>query len=974
LEAVLEIPPVDLGGPVGSLFEPFPEAALHRSIIDRFVTIAARHAGRLAVSDGTRSLSYADLSNQVSRIAAAIAEATVDRPGQIAILLRNEARYSAAMLGVLASGRAFVPLNADHPAERNRLIVTHSGAIAILSAADLAATARAIFPDDVLVLDLEEREGRSPLPSVVQARPDDLAYIAYTSGSTGRPKGVQRHQRSLLHYVLQTANAMQLGSLDRLVSFNSPSLTEGLIITFCALLNGASVHCLPPVDLAPADLAERLRAWRITVTWSVPRLFRHLVEALPPGERFDALRLVSLAGDRVDWADVATARRGCAEGVRIRVGFGSTEAGVHAQWFVDEALRGTSVRLPVGRAPSDQRLMILDDRGEPVADGEVGEVVVTSRSVALGYWRDLEATTRAFATDPAEPATRSFKTGDLALRRPDGLIEYIGRKDQQIKLSGQRIELGEVESALASCRGVRDAAVVVRQNESGVPRSLAAYCEAEPAVAGLSPRHLSALLAEVLPQFMVPGSITIIPELPRLANFKIDREALRQRDQLEREDKLAVPPLTPTEKRLAELWAEAFEATEIGRDDDFFELGGDSLAAATISIGVQDAFGRETDLDMFTDYPTLAEMAAAIDAAGAGGTMPALDLVSRTRPLPLSPIQDADPREQDAAVRDYGRFAALLEAAYASDQALALALGNHTQWAGGCHLLWEAGRIDLVEYSARLLHAFFPEQTYIESLVAFFDSVPRHWPAPLPFEDDPAAEIQIVRNRASDTLLMCFCARNGTLGLPLNFIHQWLGRLPVNLMYIKDFRHMSGGCGYPSLGANRAAAIAAFQRIAGELRCQRIYTFGVSLGGYSALYYGLRLNAVAVFNLAGSTDFTPSFVDSLGPVSREHLDLRRMAPDYLRNMRQLYASQQFRPRVLNVYSISMPRDRLQAEQMAGLNGVELVGVDGGVLHNVIEPLIRARQLMPLLRRFIEATRLADSVRTPASAENCMPSK
>jgi acyl-CoA synthetase (AMP-forming)/AMP-acid ligase II len=242
---VLEIPPVDHGGPVGSLFEPFPEAALHRSIIDRFVTIAARHAGRLAVSDGTRSLSYADLSNLVNRIAAAIAEATADRPGQIAILLRNEARYSAAMLGVLASGRAFVPLNADHPAERNRLIVTHSGAIAILSAADLAATACAVFPNDVLVLDLEEREGCSPLPSVVRARRDDLAYIAYTSGSTGRPKGVQRHQRSLLHYVFQTANAMQLGPLDRLVSFNSPSLTEGLIIAFCALLNGASVHCLP---------------------------------------------------------------------------------------------------------------------------------------------------------------------------------------------------------------------------------------------------------------------------------------------------------------------------------------------------------------------------------------------------------------------------------------------------------------------------------------------------------------------------------------------------------------------------------------------------------------------------------------------------------------------------------------------------------------------------------------------------------
>ena len=382
-----------------------------------------------------------------------------------------------------------------------------------------------------------------------------------------------------------------------------------------------------------------------------------------------------------------------------------------------------------------------------------------------------------------------------------------------------------------------------------------------------------------------------------------------------------------------------------------------SLAALTISIGVQDAFERETDLHMFADHPTLAELAAEIDASGAGDAMPPLVPVSRPFPPP-SHIQDADPNEQDTAARDYARFAVMLTAACASGQAPDLAVGNYTQWGGGCHQLWEAGRIDVVEYSARLLQAVFPELTYIESLVAFFDGVPRHLPAPVPFEDDPAAEIQIVRNRGSDTLLMCFCARYGTLGLPLNFIHQWLGRLPVNLMYIKDFRHISGGCGYPSLGADRAEAIAAFQRIAGELRCQQIYTFGVSLGGYSALYYGLRLNAVAVLNLAGLTDLTPSFVDSLGPVSREHLDLRRLAPDYLRNMRELYASRQFRPRVFNAYSISSPLDRLQAQQMAGLDGVELVGVDG-VPHNVIEPLIRTRQLMPLLRRFIKAPRLTE---------------
>ncbi len=623
-------------------FDSFPETALDGSITDRFDAIVARYPRRPAVSDDTSSLSYADLSLLVGRIAAIIGAATADRPGQVAILLRNEARYAAAMLGILAAGRAFVPLNSDDPAERNDLIVAHAGVAALLSAGDLAAGMRAVLPDNIPIFDLEALGDCPSLSGAARARPDDLAYITYTSGSTGRPKGVHRHHRSLLHYIWQLTNTMRLGPADRLVAFNSPNLTLNLINAFCSLLNGASLHCLPPTDLSPAALAEKLRACGVTVVWSVPRLFRYLVEALPPGQRFETLRLVSLAGDRVDWDDIEMVWRAGAEHVRVRVGFSSTEGGAHAQWIVDEALRGTSLRLPVGRAPPGQRLMLLDDNDDAVADGEVGEVVVASRSVALGYWQDPEATARAFTTDPEDPSARVYRTGDQALRRPDGLIEYVGRKDQQIKLSGQRIEPGEVESALRACQGVRDAAVVVRRNESGEPRSLAVYCEVEPTAADLSPRDVSAMLADLLPHFMLPGTIVILPELPRLANFKIDREELRWRDLLVSEDKPVSPPQTATEALLAELWEEAFEATEISRDDDFFELGGDSLAAATIGTGVQEALGREIDLSMIAEHPTLAELAAAIDgiAAPSADGMP-LARIPRAEFVPLSFVQEA---------------------------------------------------------------------------------------------------------------------------------------------------------------------------------------------------------------------------------------------------------------------------------------------------------------------------------------------
>ena len=199
--------------------------------------------------------------------------------------------------------------------------------------------------------------------------------------------------------------------------------------------------------------------------------------------------------------------------------------------------------------------------------------------------------------------------------------------------------------------------------------------------------------------------------------------------------------------------------------------------------------------------------------------------------------------------------------------------------------------------------------------------------------------------------MLCFCAGKGTLGLPANFIHQWLGRLPASLVYIKDFRDLSGGCGFPTLGPDRASAIAAFRRIANELGGKRIYTLGVSFGGYAALYYGLQLEAISVLCLGGATDNTPEFVNTQGPVPPAYLRLWDRAPDYARNLREICESALHTTRILIAYSAGYPRDRQQAERVAGLPNVELVQVDYAQ-HNVVEPLIRQREFLPLLYRFL----------------------
>jgi amino acid adenylation domain-containing protein len=438
-------------GSVDCPFKPFSEAALEGSIIDRFDATAARYAERLAVSDEYRSLNYFELSCLVDRIAAAIVRATGNRAGPVAVLLQNEARYPAAMLGVLASGRAFVPLNSDHPIERNRRIVACAKAVALISVGDLAANSDTLFPRDTATIDIDRLGEDCPRPRARRPKADDHACIIYTSGSTGAPKGVYQNHRGVLHDVLQTTQVANLSCDDRLVLFNPPSLKLSVRVSLAALLTGGSLHCLVPGELTPSALASKVQALRITVLCLVPRLFAHIAEGLGSSEKLDAVRVVSLGGDRVNWHDFDVFQRVCSPHACLSIRLGATECGGFAEWFVDERLRSTSQRLPVGRAYPGLKLRIVDDEGRPAVDGEVGEIHVTSPYVALGYWQDPVLTASVFAIDPCDPGMRTFKTGDLARQRPDGLIEYIGRKDQQIKLNGQRIELCELETALASC-------------------------------------------------------------------------------------------------------------------------------------------------------------------------------------------------------------------------------------------------------------------------------------------------------------------------------------------------------------------------------------------------------------------------------------------------------------------------------------------------------------------------------------------
>jgi amino acid adenylation domain-containing protein len=567
--------------------------SVYASILERFAAVARTYSDRLALRDQTRSLTYAQVESLSHRIAAAI-DAVAAQPGPVGVLLGHEARFPAAILGVLATGRICVPLDADHPAERNGRIAAHCGVTLLISTAELTEKARALFPAGLAVIDLDGiAAAELPAPAVPQMRPapDDVACVLYTSGSTGAPKGVFQNHRGLVNDVRESVHSTGMTWQSRTALFYPPSVIAGLLTMLTGLLSGATLEVLPPRVFGRTALAGQVRARRITHLSLSPTLFRHLADTLAAGESFDDVRLLTLGGERVDWSDFDVFRRACPPQAKLRVHMGSTECWtLHTEWKVDASVRPSGPRLPVGRAIPGRRVDIVGEDGEPVADGEIGEVRVTSRHIALGYWQEPELTAGSFTVDPQDPQQRQYRTGDLVRRRADGLLEFIGRKDKQIKLHGYRIEPDEVEVALKACAGVASAAVLVRNNASGVPMALAGYVKLEAEEGTVTPEHLTSLLRERVPPYMMPAEIMILDELPWLPNFKIDRQRLAQID-AERLGERSSAPSSPLIAELIETFKRVTKAAGATSNDNIRSLGGDSLQALELMLEISRRFG-----------------------------------------------------------------------------------------------------------------------------------------------------------------------------------------------------------------------------------------------------------------------------------------------------------------------------------------------------------------------------------------------
>ncbi|WP_331453444.1 amino acid adenylation domain-containing protein [Streptomyces sp. SS162] len=592
---------------------------------------AERHPGALAVVSDREQLTFTALTDRAARFAAYLLRRGLRRGQFVGVCLERGTDQVAALLGIMQAGGVYLPLDPGYPAERIAYVVGDAGVRTVVTDTDRAG----VLPGTVerLLIDQVREEILACEPAPHLATAADAAYMIYTSGSTGRPKGVLVAHHGIAALAAAQGTRMDVGPGTRMLQFASPAFDAAIAELTVALLNGATAVVLPREQLHGEGLVRALDAYGVTHVTLPPAL----LPGLRP-EDLRPLRALLVAGEATPGELVAE----FSTGRRMFNAYGPTESTVCAT--MSAPLSGSATP-PIGTAIEGTRLYVLDRWLRPVGPGVPGELYIAGDGLAYGYWQRPALTAERFVADPFGPAgARMYRSGDVVRRRADGQLEFLGRSDGQVKIRGHRIESGEVEGTLLRLPGVAQAVVDVRG--SGTDRRLVAY--AVPAVPGtLTVEGLRGELAAVLPEYLVPSAFCLLDAIPLTSNGKVDRKALPAPDWAGQSGAGHVPPSTPTETALAGIWAELLGLDDPGVHDNFFRVGGDSVGSVRMLSRAADVLGVRLPPRSVFDHPTIAGLAALLDAtADAARNTTATDPddgritpAPRDEPLPLSYAQ-----------------------------------------------------------------------------------------------------------------------------------------------------------------------------------------------------------------------------------------------------------------------------------------------------------------------------------------------
>ncbi|MGY1496087.1 amino acid adenylation domain-containing protein [Streptomyces sp. QTS52] len=561
-----------------------------------FEAQVARSPQATAVVYEGETLTYRELDTRAGELARRLTARGAGPGTVVAVAVPRSAELMVALLGVLKAGGAYLPVDVDYPADRVAHMLADSGAETVVTT---SATAPQLpVGHALLLLDAESEAGPEPLP----AHPDDPAYLIYTSGSTGRPKGVVVTHRAIVNRLAWMQDAYGLTAGDRVLQKTPASFDVSVWEFFWALCEGAAVVLArPDGHRDPAYLAGLIREQGVTALHFVPSM----LEAFLQSDEITAdpawaasLRNVFSSGEALPGAAAARWRE--LTGVPLHNLYGPTEAAVDVTYHPYDGIPGTTV--PIGRPVWNTGLRVLDSCLRPVPEGVPGELYLTGVQLARGYHARPELTAERFVADPyGEPGARMYRTGDLVRRRADGVIEYLGRTDRQVKIRGNRIELGEIEAALSRQPAVAQSAVTVNGGQ------LVAYVVPARDADAPPPAELQAVLAQELPAAVIPAAYVVLDALPLTPSGKLDRAALPAPQAVRAETRA---PRNEREHALTGIFAAVLKLEDVGIDDDFFMLGGDSITSIGVSSRARRA-GLDLDPRDVFEHRTPAALAAA---------------------------------------------------------------------------------------------------------------------------------------------------------------------------------------------------------------------------------------------------------------------------------------------------------------------------------------------------------------------------
>lgn len=593
------------------VWEEFPQSALESSIVARFEEMVARYPARIAAKSRNWVLTYTELNRAADVLTQQLRDLLPDRQQPIAICCQHDVPVLVAVLGVLKAGHFYACLDPHGPLIFNQQIVEEIIPVCLLTDHTTAPSATQLARPGLSCVNIEAFDWQAAssrtTPSV--AMPTDLAYITFTSGSTGSPKGVMEDHQDVLYYTSLFVNYFHLSPSDRTLAVTRINTGGAWVSIFPALLSGGSVFLFDVEKEGAAALAQWIGTEQITVMAMAVALFRALAPALPAKRELAALRLLGLGGETIHATDIQLYRTHCPDHTLLRFAFGCTEAHFISWYFMDKMSSLPNGPTPVGYAAGDAEILILDEAGNHVKQGDIGEIAVRRTHFSVGYWRNPTLTAMRYATDAKQPNKRIYRLGDRGYQQEDGCLVHLGRVDNQVKVRGHLVDLDAFEQTLSQLDEVEQAAAIVSRTDDGNAR-LIAYLQTRPGSQATVSFYYQRLVHR-LPGYLLPQAIVLVDQMPLTPSGKIDRHLLPA--PTTHRPALSTPyraPSTQLEKRLVALWQEVLHIDPIGVDDHFLEVGGDSLRAMMIMNQIQRITADFVYVSLLFEAPTIAAFSA----------------------------------------------------------------------------------------------------------------------------------------------------------------------------------------------------------------------------------------------------------------------------------------------------------------------------------------------------------------------------